>query len=87
MASFVLSYDLRNQRDYQPLWDELARFNAVRVLESLWWFERYQTKAAGLRDHFRQFLDQDDGLMVMEITDWATIRARALPKDAAVTLR
>ena len=34
MALFFLSYDLRNKRDYQPLYDELKKFNAVRMLES-----------------------------------------------------
>lgn len=32
MALYLLTYDLRGQRDYQVLWDELEKFRAVRVL-------------------------------------------------------
>jgi hypothetical protein len=81
MALFFLDYDLRKQRDYQRLYDELERFNAVRVLESLWCFNRVNTNAGGLRDHFTQFIDSDDGLTVSEVVDWATMRARATPKQ------
>lgn len=62
MPLFFLEYDLRNRRDYQPLYDELDRYGAVRILESLWCFKRFQTTAAGLRDHFKQYIDNDDGL-------------------------
>ncbi|KEZ77838.1 hypothetical protein C41B8_08480 [Salinisphaera hydrothermalis C41B8] len=72
MALFFLSYDLRKQKNYQSLYDELAAFNAVRVLESTWCFNRMDTNCAGLRSHFKQFIDSDDGLCLSEIADWAT---------------
>ena len=81
MALYFLGYDLRAARDYQELYDELARFNAVRVLESEWCFNRTETTASGLRDHFKQFIDSDDGLSLAEVTDWATSRAQGTPKD------
>lgn len=81
MALYLLSYDLRKQRDYEKLWDELKTFNAVRVLESDWCFKRINTTAAGLRDHFKSFIDADDGLFVGEITNWATYKARGTPND------
>ncbi len=81
MSLYFLSYDLRKQRNYQPLYDELAKFNAKRVLESLWCFKRFNTTAAALRDHFRQFIDQDDGLVVAEVTDWATRNTLGTPND------
>ncbi|QRR35656.1 hypothetical protein JNX00_07285 [Hydrogenophaga sp. YM1] len=71
MSLFFLEYDLRKKRDYQSLYDELARFAAVRYLESAWAFKRVNTTAAGLRNHFAQFIDPDDGLMVIEVSDWA----------------
>lgn len=61
MALYFLSYDLRNKRDYQPLYDELKKFNAVRMLESCWCFKRINTNAKGLRDYFKKFVDGDDG--------------------------
>ena len=80
---YFLEYDLRKQRDYQPLWDELRRFGATRVLESLWCFDRVNTSPAGLRDYFRRFIDQDDGLIVMEVgTAWAGVRLHENPPNA-----
>jgi len=69
MALYLVSYDLRKQRDYQTLWDELRDFDAVRILESDWCFRRFNTTAVGLRDHFAQFIDADDGLFVVEMSE------------------
>lgn len=71
MALYFLSYDLRRQRDYQTLYDELARFNAIRVLESLWCFNRENTSSVNLRNHFMGFIDGDDGLIVIENRFWS----------------
>jgi len=81
MALFILSYDLRNQRNYQALYDELESFGAVRVLESCWCFNRINTTTAGLRDHFSQFIDSDDGLFVSEVSSWASRKTDGTPKD------
>ncbi len=81
MALYVLSYDLRNQRNYQPLYDQLDSFQAVRVLESVWAFNRINTTAGDLRDFFNRFIDNDDGLFVMEVSDWGTMNARKTPND------
>jgi len=52
MALYFLDYDLRKKRDYQKLYDELAKFQAVHILESLWCFNRANTNAEGLRNYF-----------------------------------
>jgi hypothetical protein len=70
MALYSISYDLRKKRDYKTLYDELAKFNAVRILESHWCFLRFNTTAGNLRDHFAGFIDTDDGLFVCEVKDW-----------------
>lgn len=83
MALFFLEYDLRkepNAGGYQALYDELARFNAVRVLESCWSFSRVNTNATNLRDYFRRFIDANDGLCVTQVTDWATYNALGQPQ-------
>lgn len=72
MALYFLSYDLRKSRNYQPLYDELAKLNATRVLESLWAFTHADTNCTAVRDYFRQFIDADDGLIVIQAVDWAT---------------
>lgn len=72
MALYFLDYDLRKQRDYQKLYDELARLGAVRHLKSAWSM-RYPISSASvqIRDHLKAFIDKDDGLMVAEVVDWA----------------
>jgi hypothetical protein len=85
MALFTIEYDLRNpSRDYQKLYQELERFGATRILQSLWAFRRFSTSAASLRDHFRQLIDANDGLIVCEITDWATVNTLSTPKAVTV---
>lgn len=81
MALYFLEYDLRKQRNYQLLYDELHAFNAVRILKSLWCFNRVNTSAAGLRDYFKGFIDSDDGLVVSEVTDWATFNTEGNPNQ------
>lgn len=81
MALFFLTYDLRNSRSYQTLYEELSKFNAVRILESTWCFNRFNIKAKGLRDYFKQFVDSDDGIIVSEVTDWASSNTDGSPND------
>ncbi len=81
MALYFLTYDLRKERDYQRLYDEFENFNAVRILDSTWCFNRVNTSPSGLRDHFKKHIDGDDGLMVSEVTKWASSRTDGTPKD------
>ncbi|HEO1695149.1 TPA: hypothetical protein VAK92_002438 [Pseudomonas aeruginosa] len=81
MALYFIEYDLRKQRNYQALYHELASFRAVRILESLWCFNRVNTTAANLRDHFRRFIDNDDGIMLSEVSNWASWGAKGNPNN------
>jgi len=81
MALYFLEYDLRKQRDYKKLYDELAIFKAIRILKSLWCFKCERTSAESLRDHFFRFIDNDDGLIVAEVTEWASIETESNPSE------
>lgn len=81
MALFFLEYDLRKKRDYEKIYKELEAFKAVRILESLWCFNRFNTNCSSLRDHFSKFIDPDDGLVISEVTDWATKNTTSTPKQ------
>lgn len=81
MTLYFFTYDLRKSRDYQSLYDELEKFNAVRILESTWCFNRNNTTAKGLRDYFKKFIDKDDGIMMSEVSDWASFNTDGTPKD------
>lgn len=74
MPAYCLSYDLRAPgRNYQPLYDALRAVNAVRALQSLWFFDDPRPSAQ-VRDAVRQLVDQNDGVLVMQIasTNWAS---------------
>jgi hypothetical protein len=81
MALYFLTYDLRKSRNYQSLYDELSSFNAVRILESTWCFNRFNTTASGLRDHFKKFIDEDDGVIVSAVTQWASYKTDGTPNN------
>ena len=81
MALYFLEYDLRKHRDYKKLYDDLATFNAIRIMKSLWCFKRERTSAQDLRDHFSRFIDDDDGLIVAEVTEWASIATDSNPNE------
>lgn len=81
MALYFLTYDLRKERDYQPLYDELENFNAIRILESTWCFKRTNTDSAGLRDYFKKYIDSNDGLMVSNVNGLASSNTDGTPKD------
>ena len=81
MALYFITYDLRNSKNYQALYDELESFSAIRILESTWCFKRVNTSCKGLRSHFKQFIDGDDGLMISEVTNWASTNTDGTPKD------
>ncbi|MEX2450431.1 MAG: hypothetical protein WD407_06205 [Rhodospirillales bacterium] len=67
MALFVISYDLIKRKDYQTLWDELDRLNGQKALNSFYLINLNST-AAQVRDHFKDFIDDDDRLIVVEFS-------------------
>lgn len=69
MALYFITYDLRGERDYKTLYEELSKFGALRMFESSWCFTRYNTTARNLRDYFKQFVDNNDGLVISQIAE------------------
>lgn len=78
---FFIDYDLRKERDYQTLYDELKRLKAIQVLESCWCLRIEGSSAVELRDHFMKFIDVNDGIMVSEISDWASYNTNGHPNQ------
>lgn len=83
MALYFLEYDLRKDKNYKALTDELSSFGAIRILKSLWCFKRINTSPSSLRDHFRKFIDSDDGIIVSEVGDWASYGTDSNPNKLA----
>lgn len=77
--NMVISYDLRNQRDYKTLIDSIKELGtASKVLESVW-YVRTIYSAVQCRDHLRNHIDKDDGIAVFDCSNntWATYGANA----------
>lgn len=78
MAHYVVSYDLHNQRYYQPVWDAIEKMGGVRLLESFW-LVTSNLSAAQVRDAIVAAADSDDSVAVIQLqpgSNWGTIRAR-----------
>jgi len=74
MALFAVSYDLHNNRQYEPLWNALKSAGGVRLLESFWLLKSTYS-ATILRNLLNALVDSDDAVAVIEVTsaaDWAT---------------
>lgn len=78
---YFIDYDLRKERDYQTLYDELHRLKAIQVLESCWCLRIEGSSAVVIRDHFNKFIDANDGIMVSEISDWASYNTNGHPNQ------
>jgi hypothetical protein len=81
MSLYFVTYELRKDRDYDEIIEELEKFNATRVLNSHWCLKKENTSSVDLRDHFKNYIDSDDGLIVSKSTDWASLRTKSTPKN------
>jgi CRISPR/Cas system-associated endoribonuclease Cas2 len=80
MTIFFVSYDLRKQRNYQTLYDELNRLKGIRVLESVWSLKLPDTNTCvSVRDHLKKFIDGDDGIIVSIVSSCAWSRVDNAP--------
>jgi len=78
--AFLITYDLIKDKDYKKLIDELKRWNCRSDLLSAWVLPA-SARTAGLTaqavlERFGGFIDGDDGLVVVEIADYAVIPPR-----------
>ena len=66
MARFLISYDLIKRKDYPELIGALTRSGAVRALRSQWFVDADNT-TDGVYAYFRQFVDADDLMLVVQL--------------------
>ncbi|MCQ9120987.1 hypothetical protein BKG95_02505 [Rodentibacter pneumotropicus] len=79
MINMIISYDLRNKRDYKTLIDAIQSLgSSSKVLESLW-YVRTTYSAVQCRDYLKKYIDKDDGIAVFDCSNntWATYGANA----------
>jgi hypothetical protein len=79
MSNYIISYDLHNQRHYQPVWTLLQNLGAVRLLESLW-VVTTTLSASQISDALQTVIDNDDSTAVVELKQgswWANRLAKS----------
>lgn len=66
MPSYVISYDLRGERDYEDLYEAIKAYGAwAHILESTWAVVSNDS-ARAILDNLRQYTDDDDGVFVVK---------------------
>jgi hypothetical protein len=85
MTNVLTSYDLHKIRNYQPLWDGLAKIGATRLLESLW-VVTVAADVGQVRDALLGLLDNDDSVVVLELPVGASWSARSVRAGGAAWL-
>lgn len=66
MASYIITYDLRKQRNYEVLYEAIKSYETwAHVLESTWVVKTTKS-AVQIRDHLANHIDSDDGLFVVK---------------------
>lgn len=78
MPNLIVTYDLRNQRDYKALINAIKTYGVyVKIFESVWYVRSTTHSAEQCRDYLQKFIDSDDRLGVFDCSNnnFATIRA------------
>jgi hypothetical protein len=79
MAKFMIAYDLKKSgQNYTCITDKLKAMNAFHSQGSVWLYKG-ETNCKVIRDHLKGCLDENDELMVVQISDWASYQ---MPHDA-----
>lgn len=79
MVHFIIAYDLRKLRDYEPLWAQLRAWGAVRLLESLWVVCLSGVNTGDICAALRRITDKDDGIAVIQLipgSEWSSFEAK-----------
>ncbi|MEO6728522.1 MAG: hypothetical protein ABIM99_01235 [Candidatus Dojkabacteria bacterium] len=66
MASYIISYDLRKDKDYKKLIAEIKNYGTyAKVLESFWVVVTNDTSEE-IKENLSNHMDIDDGLIVVK---------------------
>lgn len=80
MKVYQIDYDLRNNRNYEALYERIRKYKHCRPLESSWVISTEQS-AAQIRDYLKGAMDADDGLLVTRLTGEAAWSSIKQPQD------
>lgn len=66
MTCYIISYDLRNTRDYESLYNEIKSYGKwARITESTWAVVTNKS-AVRIRDDLSRVVDNDDRIFVVK---------------------
>jgi hypothetical protein len=68
MPLYLISYDLRKQKNYDDLINALRGAGAKRVLKAQWLYNSREQSAKKVADFVIGYLDSDDGLLVCRVS-------------------
>lgn len=66
MKTYIITYDLRNNRDYASLHEAIKQYSKwAKITESTWGVVTSKS-ASEIRDNLRSVMDSDDRLFVLK---------------------
>lgn len=66
MNTYIISYDLRDQKNYPKLYEAIKTYwTRAKILDSVWVVKSSET-ASWVFTHLSKFTDSDDGLFVIK---------------------
>lgn len=68
MAHYAVKYQLNNKKDYQPLWDDMAKLKAHKATRALYLVD-YSGTARQLTSRLTPLIDDDDMLFVAPLVE------------------
>ena len=79
MSCYIISYDLRKERDYPSLYEAIKSYGTwARITDSTWAIVTNKS-AVKIRDHLLETIDEDDRLFVVKSgaeAAWHEVRCR-----------
>lgn len=83
MAVFIVTYDKKADRNYQPFYDAMQEHDGVSLAESVWGIT-LQNTVSQVRDWVHGLMDDDDKIIVVQVSpepSWATRQATKAAND------
>lgn len=64
MASYIISYDLRKDRDYEALYEAIKSYGTWAHITESTWAVTTSKSAVQVREHLSSVMDNDDRLFI-----------------------
>jgi len=66
LATYIISYDLRNNRNYDRLYEAIKSYGTWAKITESTWAVKTDSSAVAVRDHLGSILDSDDRIFVIK---------------------